>query len=295
MDARTKETLFTSVVVLSLLLLTIHAEGAAPSPHYNAALAISAMLASVLSYSGVEKMSRFAAVNKQFSANGPTGKLFDLREVAVIVVLVLLTGLETSIFVKSGFARVSMGVANFTFGVNLVFLPLFTSVLLGAVNVSEYFDSLVTTRSEPLGEGLKNPIIPQGAEVRAHVPQSRVHVVAGVLGAFFMSLFIAVLPLANPALGVMLFGIARYPAYISVVVLISTLAAGYCFFGAVVNRQLALCGMRRERDLLGGLRRDEEAFEAQRLFAHRARNTAIVFAVVIYPLTFYVFYAMLGL
>ena len=297
MDARTKETLFTSIVVLSLLVLAVHAQGGVPGPSYSAALAASAMMASILSHAEVEKISKYFAVKEQIFVKGAApgkARLLDLRETTVLVALVILTGLETSILNDSGLVNAAMGVVNFTFGVNMIFLPVFTKVLLDAVSVNRYLDSLVTNRAGPLAEGCKKPIIPEGADVRAHIGESRAHVAAGAFGAFFMSFFIAILPLANPALGA-LFGIENYRAYISLVVFAGTLAAGYCYFGAAVNRHLALCGMRRERVLLGGSSHDDVAFEVQRRLALGARRTATAFAFLIYPTTFYVFYTMLGL
>ena len=296
MGSNTRETLFTSVVVLSLLVLAVYTQEGAPHPSYNAALAISAMLASVLLHTEVEKISKYFAVKEQIFVKGAVSgktRLLDFREATVFVALVILTGLETSILNDSRFVNDSMGVMNFTFGVNILFLPVFTKILLDTVNVSRYLDSLVTTRAEPLEEGARNPIIPEGADVRAHAEESPGHLFAGVLVALVMSFFIAILPLADPALGAA-FGIENYRVYLSVVILVSTLASGYCFFGTAVNRHLALCGMRRERTLLGGSPHEDAAFEVERRFALRARITATAFAILIYPTTFYVFYTMLS-
>lgn len=296
MGSNTRETLFTSVVVLSLLVLAVYMQEGAPHPGYNAALAISAMLASVLLHTEAEKISKYFAVKEQIFVKGAVpGKtrLLDFREATVLVALVILTGLETSILNDSPFVNASMGVMNFTFGVNILFLPVFTKILLDTVNVSRYLDSLVTTRAEPLEEGSKNPIIPEGADIRVHAEESPGHLFTAVLVALVMSFFIAILPLASPALGAA-FGIANYRVYLSLVILVSTLSAGYCFFGTAVNRHLALCGMRRERTLLGGSPHEDAAFEVERRFALRARIIATAFAILIYPTTFYVFYTMLG-
>lgn len=297
MGARVKETLFASVVVLFLLFFAFYAEVAVPNAHYNAALVASVMFLSALSCPGVEKISKFAAWKRWIFEKGQASgrvRIFEFHEIVIVLALAFLTGLETSILQNSGVAEASIGVVNLTFGVNMIFLPVFTSVLLGAVNVDRYLDSLATTRAEPLEEGRKHPI-PEGSGVRAGAAANRWCSAAGLFVAFLMSFFIVILPLASPALAAAMFQTTSYRAYISAVILFGALAAGYCFFGIAINKHLAACGMKRERDLLGGLRRDDAAFEAHRRLARRAKRVAIASAVVVYPATFYVFFTMLGL
>lgn len=169
----------------------------------------------------------------------------------------------------------------------VVLLMACTGAIRMAVGVSNYLDSLAEGR---LGAGTagENSNF-DGGEAMASLLENRKNI-----GIFFLcaAILFGMIFLVSLLRGAGMGGVSSRMCFGA---LASAFFVSGIFFSESANVNLTLCGLRRERDLRDGLRRDDDIFEAHRMYAHLIRKVAVVSAIVLYPTTFYLLYSILNI